>query len=362
MKNVKLSVLSILAVIGIIAGSRVLLDDSTKQNCNLDCASAASQAEEQNQVAENTPDVIEVEKAPILSKHEETVAHVDSDKSRNLKSFDGDWCIAANELSQDDFNYAQTELRDWEEYIGSGFAKSQTNITADDSFYANNAYVASYQELALDDLEQRALDGDKWAMITFVQKWSANEEVLRVQREVAQQLLIEGASYHAIEFLILDELTAAEITYAETRNIEDSAEHLKSAIAYVMLGLRDYNKSALTAYVGSVSRKETFQEVLNPSVILTDAQGDIREKYEGLVKHIDQKREEESIVVQQPPRSVEKLFSETLAFYHHRDGDILKHLNSLQITSEVNLSETKCTQKHVAALAKIDADYDSLYR
>ena len=262
------------------------------------------------------------------------------------KSIDEQWCIAKEELSQSDFDYAMTLEQDWDEYIGKSFAKGKSAIYSDDANHLNNSYVASYQELPIEELQERALSGDKWAMITFVQSWYGDHDA---KKEIANRLLVLGASYHAVEYLVIKELAAAKTSYKKTGQVKKSSEHMINAAAYVMFGLKDFNISALTAFIGNTSRNELFQGPLYPTLIFSDAQYEIRERYLELVSSIEQAREEQSIIIERPSEVIKKLFTQDLASFQYREGEAVEYLQSLQITSDVNLNQTPCTKNTLLA-------------
>jgi hypothetical protein len=359
MKNIKLIGLLTAVIAVVVIGGSALFGSPKPIACDAPCITSNKDVHEVlSQKQKKKAIIIASQKASVnpIAIKKPPIQGTDSTEedyvvSSVKKSFDDDWCIASDDLNEADFEYAKALEEDWHQYIGRAFAKNSGGaIYHDDTHYPNNTSVASYQELPIEELQQRALDGDKWAMVAFIQNWYGDQDI---KKEVAHELLVLGASYHAIEYFIMEELVAAKASFRRGEQVEKSTEHLVNAIAYVMLGLRDYNLSALTAYVSNISQDEIFQEYLNPTSLLGNAQGDIRARYIELTKSINQTRQEQSIVVERPPVAVKRLFEQRLAGYQFREGEVMDYLQSLQVTSDVDLNYTSCTKTYMARLTKI---------
>ncbi|MFC3120851.1 hypothetical protein [Agaribacter flavus] len=275
------------------------------------------------------------------------------DKSiSNYISIDDDWCEPEEELNDKDIQYAATIEQDWNEYVGLSYREMPDIGYGDEVFDRYNGYIAPYTDLPIDELEKLALGGNKWAMVAYVQddRFIVSPPE---QKEVARQLLITGASYHAVSFLILEELVEAQANFRKTKSYETSREHLINAIAYLFFGLQNYHTSALNAYFGNISSNEMFTGVLNPSYVLAGAEEEIKARYESLVSEIEQERNEQAITVEKPPEVVRKLFTFDLAIYQFHHPEIIEWLKDINITSDVDLGETDCTHKHMQRLKKV---------
>ncbi|GAA0375141.1 hypothetical protein GCM10009092_44240 [Bowmanella denitrificans] len=346
----------ILIVLTAIAGLLIffvpgLFGEKEAIDCNGDCYGV-----DIVNIGEETGETKPINSPAVLNnKVELTDKYISADKhnsSVSRKSLDEEWCVAEEELNQADLEYIRVLENDWHEVIGKAAIKGPSAINSDDRNYPNNAYVSSYQELPIEELKERAQSGDKWAMIAYVQSWYGKADL---QQEIANKLLIMGASYHAIEYLIMQELVSAKSSYRKAGKVDENAkQHLINATAYTMLGLKDYSVSALTAFSGNISGDELFQSYLNPSIVLSDAEDDIRKRYLELDNSIEKAREQQSITIERPPEAVKRLFQQDIASYQYRNSELVVFLQGLNLESEVDLGRTPCTEKYLSRLETLN--------
>ena len=364
MKHINLMILALFVVTIISVSLTALFESGEKVTCAAPCLSEDVNVYDNNtqkrlQKGETKADTAIPQN--IAKPHDQT-EDTKSDHyvvSGVKKAFDENWCVASDELNETDFNYALTLEQEWLQYIGRASAKTTGKaIYHDDTFYPDNAFVASYQELPIEELEGLAFDGDKWAMIAFVQRASFLERDKAT--EISNRLLVSGASYHAVEYLILNELASASSSYKLTNKFDKAAEHMVNAVAYTMIGIKDYHPSALSSYISNVSDKELFEGVIDPSFLLEGKQDKVREKYLELVESIEQERERQLIDIQSPPEAVKRLFEQRLANYRFRHGDIINSLQSLKVTPEVDFNPTPCTKTYMARLTKLQEQEPTL--
>ena len=273
------------------------------------------------------------------------------------KSLNDDWCNAKEELSLDDFNYITAEYNDWQIHLGKARIKDDYFIGFNDDglVLPNNEYVESYQELSVDKLEERAFEGDKWAMVAFLQKGTFNQR--KKKTEIANRLLVQGASYYAINSLVINELVFAKANYRRNEQ-EKTVEHMVNVVAYIMLGLKDYNESGLNTYLAAMTQDEQFLGPLAPSLVLADSEDDIKARYLELKHSINQTREELGISVPRPPAGIKPLFNNHLVAVRYGSEDAVQFLNDMKITPEVDLELTPCIKSQLASLAEKIGDND----
>jgi len=276
----------------------------------------------------------------------------DNESRDTVLTLDDNWCIPREQLSHEDVSYLAKIQQDWNEIQGLAPANTPDVGYGDELYDQSSAYIDSYFAMEIDDLEGLALNGDKWAMIAYLQKPKALSRRSR-EREVAKELIISGATYHAIEFLIRDEFLQAKTSFRNTKNAEGSRTHLGNAAAYTMLGLKYYNISALTAYVSMVANDEMFNSFLNPSLILSESNDEIISRFSEITEEIRLARKSRNIHVPEVPNEIKKLFSLDLAHFEFHHKTIMAQLKSWQDATIGELGISECTNKHKERLAKI---------
>lgn len=278
-----------------------------------------------------------------------------SDENNNLKFQNinsEDWCIAEIELSESDKIIAKTQVDDWYEQQGRARAKSPAMSYADELSYPNNSLIESYEALTLQELESLAINEDKWAMITLVQNPFADQNV---KEEVAKKLLIQGASYYAIEYLVIQSLTSAKTSYRVSDSIDDSIGHIIDALVYVYWGLEHYNDGGLTPFIGITSR-EPFKTELTVDILLNRYEGEVKSRYSELSNWIQEERNKLGINVPVVPPAAQRLFAESLAINLHLAREQMDFLESMKVNSNrTPLAKTQCVEAYLSdMLEKIE--------
>ena len=165
------------------------------------------------------------------------------------KQYSDDWCIANKELNESDLSYANAQVNDWNLLQGKARAKSPYSSYADEFSYPNNAMIASYEALPLEELRELAVNGDKWAMVAYVQNPFENESA---KNKVAKELLVIGASYYALEQLVLSSVASAKTSYRKAGEAnQETLDHIVEALKYVYWGAQNYNLGGLEPFIAT---------------------------------------------------------------------------------------------------------------
>jgi hypothetical protein len=265
------------------------------------------------------------------------------------KAFDDDWCLAQFELNDEDMLLAQSQVDDWSEYQGRARAKDNISMQQDDTHYTYNRFVASYQEMPIEQLTALAYNNDKWAMVTLVQHSHWSPGFSKVQAEIAKKLLVQGAAYYALEHLVIAELSAAKTSYQRSGNAQESIDHVIDALAYVFWGLDNYNEGGLAPYLANISRN-SFAEVLKPLVLSAEVKEKARHRYLELTQWIKAERNKQGLNEQSPPIAAQKSFAQAIAILRHLHGNELVILSDLNISDIDRINNTPCVNEHEANL------------
>jgi len=316
-------------------------DEFSSQVCTINC-DKEQKLDDPQLASEESTSIVEERFVKKLSSLDNEVHGNNIPISKDIHS---DWCDAQTELNKADYALVQEQEKEWQKYIGKAPAGYDNSIHNGNDFYPDNYNIAPYQELPLDELEQQAFSGDKWAMVAYVQLAGFHER--EKAKEIANRLIVRGAFYHGIEYLTVSELASARTNYRREQ-FDKSAEHMINAIVYTMVGLKNYTESGLIAYLGNISGSKIFQGIMHPAVMLKNRHETIRERYQKLVKLLEREREEQSIFLEEVPEVIKKSFVKYLAAASYGDEKELQFLQNMEVTPEVDLRQSSCLKKMYA--------------
>ncbi len=264
------------------------------------------------------------------------------------KNFDDGWCNANTELSPNDVLLAENQVEDWNEYQGRARAKSHGSIDLDDESYPNNSFVTSYQELPIEQLKLLAAGDDKWAMVTLLQ--SAYGDA-KLKDEVANKLLVQGASYYALEYLVIKTLSTAKTNYRRTGDVKEASEHLINALVYAQWGVEHYNIGGLTPYLAITSR-DPFEGGIEPNALLVNANKEVKQRYKEFSTWIDDEQLKLGITVQNPPKAAINEFAGSVAILRNMHPNRMAFISEMRVTESDRFNTTPCVEVVEARLAE----------
>lgn len=269
-----------------------------------------------------------------------------ANKQSGKKHYDDDWCFAKNELSESDYDFAQTELKDWERLIGKARAGNSVMAGRDEVSFPNNSFIESYEELPIEELQVLALQGDKWAMITYLQDERPSfNEGNKFKDKFANELLVQGGSYYALQHIVLNLLGEARTSLRQS-NKEKAIEHITDALAYAYWGLEHYNDAGLGSFI-AITSGERFKKTLLLDEVLPYAVESVRSKLAKLTESINEQRSAKGIDFPEAPHAVKKWFAKDMAIREKISKQSLDFLRSLNIKEDSPIKATPCTEQHI---------------
>jgi hypothetical protein len=258
------------------------------------------------------------------------------------KAYEDEWCNARAELNEVDANFAKTELNDWFELQGKYRAKYRAS-SANESFYANNSLISSYEALPVNELESLAFQGDRFAMVTFVQTGRYSDRAK--QNEISKKMLVQGVPYFALEHLTVGLISAAQSSYRRSGSVEEAKEYLKNALVYVFWGLENYNESAFQAFIATTSDSDMTKNY-PLETLLAESGPDIKKRVAALSKWIQQERDKQGINTPSPSDAVKAGFSELIAFNRLSHEGEIDFLSNLAVMDN-NVLDSKCAKENL---------------
>lgn len=260
-------------------------------------------------------------------------------EASSLKTFDEDWCVAFEELSAEDYRLAQSQQADWDEYQGVGKVKWGSRINSSDERYPGNSFVVSYQELPKQELRALAVAGDKWAMVAYIQGPYGDN---KFKIDIAKQLLVMGATHHALHFLVKRSMIAAKTT-----DSKEATKQAATALSYALWGVEHYSTKGLLAYF-ALGSGSFFGDYTKPDVLLQHAGVSVQQQYDALSAWVEEEREKLGISAQQPPKAAIRDFAESVAYYRYQHPESIELIGSLAITESDRFNNTPCVNEGLA--------------
>lgn len=279
------------------------------------------------------------------TSQEELTTSQSNAKTSTIKAYEDDWCDGNTELSEEDLLFAQSELINWHKTIG--------NVSIHNPNHELASYVAAYKDLPIEELQSLALEGDKWAMVAYVQDSRVDDEQKpQYKNRIAKRLMVQGESYYAIGHLVSKLMGAAMIEHV-TKGEEAAINRLSDALAYMYWGLEHYNHGGVRPFLSYTDGREIFGEELPLEVALAKAEEKAKYKLSVLINRTNKKRAEAGIDFPEPPKVMETVFSHLVAFWHLTDGKSqLDLLRSLDIPTNKRIAVTPCTEKAIEVNTK----------
>lgn len=265
------------------------------------------------------------------------------------KQYSDDWCIADIELNEKDLGYANAQVNDWNIFQGKARTKSPYTSYAEELGYPNNNLIQSYEELPLEELKELAFNGDKWAMVAYIQNPFADNET---KDEIAKELLVIGASYYALEQLVLSSISSAKTSYRKAGEAnQETLDHIVEAAKYVYWGAQNYNFGGVGAFISNVSR-EPLKSDLPMELLLPSMEDKIKSSYQELSSWVNNEREERGIDVPDVSKAVKNEYAKSLAIRKQISSNEMKLLSELNVTTDNVFGNSSCVSQHLANLNK----------
>ena len=195
---------------------------------------------------------------------ETTMYQPDTNRADSGKKIDDDWCIANTELADSDFQLAQEQKREWDLARGDiSLVVVKANPDA-----PNADYIQPYIELSKDDLIAHAKNDDKYALLVLAQRPYIDS---KDRERAAKQLVILGQTSQALSYLIIREISQAQVAYhKENAVVTEVKKHVANILSYVKYGLTRKDPTALLTYLLFVKQHHEGQFVFDPESVLSD--------------------------------------------------------------------------------------------
>lgn len=259
-------------------------------------------------------------------------------------NYEDEWCVASEDLKENDFYYFQDEIKSW--LFSRGHVTPQ-NKGETQYFSLNSEFIKPYQELDVETLIQHSRNDDQMALITLVGRPGVDANT---KLKAARRLVILGDTSTGLERLIMNELNQSGY---QKENVEKSKHHLTNALAYVEYGLMRYDTSGLETYLMYASDKDTFLNGLDPAELINSNDYDgISRKARNLVDKINEQRLSRTLSeldMDNVPKAARMYYQHMLANHAYGQYESLMNENWIPTTWKQDyLIKTPCVLRMIA--------------
>ncbi|QBG35984.1 hypothetical protein [Litorilituus sediminis] len=261
--------------------------------------------------------------------------------------YEGDWCIKRIELTEQDYQFAQQELIEWENSRGR-MLFSSTNFDGEHNQHYNSNFLEPYKEMDKNELVENALKDDRYALISAIQRKDIDS---KTKKSLANKLMILGDTSTALLYLYSIKTFEASYEYRQNKLVTSDVKRLvKDALTYIFYGISRYDTDTLSSYLYDLRDDETLKTALHPKNILTPQDfDDIKKNVQSLSAYIDEQRSQNNLMpINQLdiPKIANHDFQENLAILYLEHGDNLDSLQAINSEHGPNIKRTDCVAKY----------------
>ncbi|NCT49864.1 MAG: hypothetical protein GW763_18075 [Paraglaciecola sp.] len=130
-------------------------------------------------------------------------------KNNKIIQYEDEWCIASEELSEDDFYRAKIERKEWLLSRGMIFLSHFTDDNEDPLL--NSEYLKPYEATNNRMLWELGQQGDQFALIALLQNSNVTSSI---RSAAARMLVIHGDTAMGLQQIVMDELNNARFLFS----------------------------------------------------------------------------------------------------------------------------------------------------
>jgi hypothetical protein len=280
-----------------------------------------------------------------------------SSGKQNL-SYEDNWCVAPEDLTEEDAVYASKQLKEWEFNRGNIIARGGElnalikglGLPNDEFPGINDEYLTPYKEADKDTLIHLGNQDDRLALTTIVQSKDYDEFDLETRLNAGRRLVVLGDTSFGLLQVIIHHMENA--AHAERTGEGDPAVHLKSALALIEYGMIRQDASNLGVFLADAADYEERLSGVNPAEVLTEQDfADIEQMARNYYDDVNKRRINRGLPSFEEidePKIAQIHYAETLSSYY-RDYATLLEGNTLPSSwKDTYLEKTPCVERRIA--------------
>ncbi|MBQ4844768.1 hypothetical protein [Pseudoalteromonas sp. MMG005] len=168
-------------------------------------------------------------------------------------NYEGNWCIAAQDLSKEDQAYAYNQYQDWLEKKEMGPLSHVNNNLVSDN-------MQNYLKMDVKALQDAAFGGDLGALRALAS--GVTDEISRaLSYKAAQRLTAIGEWDAGISILIIDDLSEAEFIMDE--DATKAQQHIVRALSYAEIAFQQASTAGLSSLLIVLKDSPQLQRLMS---------------------------------------------------------------------------------------------------
>lgn len=273
-------------------------------------------------------------------------------------SYEDNWCIASEDLSEEEAIYAKQQLGEWQLSRGiiiprGGRANALMQglgVPNDEFPGVNDEYLTPYKEADRETLLRLANGDDMLALTTILN--SKGYETFDVQTKLtaAKRLVVLGDTSKGLRELVIDGLVNAQ--HAKPARGEEQVYHLKVALTYIEYGMLRQDASSLDIVLDTASNYEEDFSGIDPSTLLTEQDfADIKQWAQSYYDDVNKVRIDKGLPSFEDidNSKIEQIeFAKTLSYLYRDYSALLKSDLFPPRWKNTYLKKTPCLERRVA--------------
>ncbi|NRA60281.1 MAG: hypothetical protein HRU25_05095 [Psychrobium sp.] len=293
-------------------------------------------------------------------RYKEILRITGSSGERNL-SYGGDWCVAHEDLLEEEEDYAEEQLNEWKLSRGyTVFRGGKANAlmrgldAPNDEFPGiNDEYLDPYREADSDTLLRLANNDDMIALTTILSTPGNDVFDEKSKFYTAKKLIILGDTSSGLSLLVIDRLVRA----GEAKRLGKGRKHvkgyLKSALAYIEFGMMRKDVSSIYTYLKKSANYEEEFNGLNPSEYLTELDFiEIKKLARTYYEEANEARLEKGLPsfeeIDESNKITDTHYAETMFSYYSEFSELLEGNLLSSDWKKTYLQKTPCVERRIA--------------
>ncbi|WP_346993113.1 hypothetical protein [Alteromonas gracilis] len=281
-----------------------------------------------------------------------------SNKDKSL-TYEDNWCIASEDLLEDDEDYAASQLSEWQLSRGRAIARGgKLNELMDGLGHrtgefpgVNDEYLIPYKEADRETLIRLGWDeDDKFALITIVKSPDIQMFDDQTKLEAAKRLVMLGDTAHGLNRLVIENMALANEAKRTKRGIPK--KHVKQALAWVEFGMKRNDPGSLAVFMDFTNNFRDRLSGFNPDTELTHEDfADIEKMADQIYRDIDNARVDKGLPsfedLEEPKVALTHYDKKVASFYLEYPSLMADGLFPAS-WKEKYFKKTPCVERHLA--------------
>jgi len=274
-------------------------------------------------------------------------------------SYEDNWCVANEDLLEEEADYAQEQLNEWQLSRGytifrggeeKSFMKGVSTLF-DEFIGVNDEHLDAYRYADKDTLLRLADNDDMIALTTMMRSNSGFDGKTKFYS--AKKLLILGDTSFGLRHLVAVYLARAQGAKRLKKGREHVKGYLKSALAYIEFGMMRKDVSSLNTYLSmSVDYKKRFSNLYLSEYLTELDYIEIKELARTYYKETNEARLEKGLPsfqdIDKPNKITDIHYAQEMFWNYERYSELLEG-NFLPSDWKKNyLPKTPCLERRIA--------------